>query len=47
MNKDIDPEVTVLGTSCMKPTILRNVSGYLIEHENINILLDAGDGTYY
>ncbi|KRW99632.1 hypothetical protein PPERSA_03433 [Pseudocohnilembus persalinus] len=42
-----DPEITVLGTACMKPTYLRNVSGYLVQHENINILLDAGDGTYY
>lgn len=32
MDKDIDPEITVLGTCCMKPSITRNVSGYLIEH---------------
>lgn len=31
----------------MKPSLTRNVSGYLVEHENFSILLDAGDGTYH
>lgn len=47
--KEYDPEIYMLGTTCMMPTTYRNNSSILIYDRNHStaVMLDCGEGTYY
>jgi len=45
-----DPEIVMLGTGSMMPSLYRNVSGIYLRfqtHKNIGMVFDAGEGSYY